>query len=293
VAILLLAPPLPAQSGVAQSIRYGEVLSVERTVVVEQATGKGAAIGSTVGAIAGYALTDRRDRWLGGMVGGALGGLAGGAMENSSRKRNGWELIIKVEGGEEIGIQVAGKKQEHRVGDRVRLMVGPGGTTQVKTIAADEGAASSAPAAPPSEPVQRPEGLSVRYQAHVVKRGWVEWVKDGSEAGTVGEGRRVEAIRVELVGETGETGIRYRTHLSGQGWLDWATGGGESGAPKQKRAVEAFEIELLGPPTGLHVRYRAHVAKVGWQDWVEDGATAGTTGRGLQVEAIRVELVRR
>ncbi len=42
-------------------------------------------------------------------------------------------LIIKLEEtGEEIGVQVVGKKNELDAGDRVRLVTGPGGRTEVK-----------------------------------------------------------------------------------------------------------------------------------------------------------------
>ena len=118
-----------------QKIRYGEVVSVEQTVVEVKSSGSGAQVGATVGAVAGYALADGRDRWLGGLLGGVLGGAAGKAAGNRARKKKGWQLIIRLEEtGEEIGVQVVGKKKEHGVGDRVRLMTGPGGETQVKKV---------------------------------------------------------------------------------------------------------------------------------------------------------------
>jgi outer membrane lipoprotein SlyB len=122
-----------AQSNVTQKIRYGEIVSVEETVVEVKAGGSGAQVGATVGAVAGYALADGRDRWLGGLLGGVLGGAAGKAADRKARKRKGWQLIIRLEEtGEEIGIQIPGKKREYGAGDRVRLLTGPGGQTQVK-----------------------------------------------------------------------------------------------------------------------------------------------------------------
>ena len=132
VVSLVASLAVMAQSGVAQTIRYGEIVSAEPTIVVTQATGVGASTGATVGAVAGYALAGGRDRWLGSLLGGAIGGAAGHAAEKGGRKKKGWELIIQVEGGEEIGVQVPGKKLKYEVGQRVRLMTGPGGQTQVK-----------------------------------------------------------------------------------------------------------------------------------------------------------------
>jgi outer membrane lipoprotein SlyB len=133
--IVVMAGPAVAQSNTMQKIRYGEILSVDATVVEVKAGGSGAQVGATVGAVAGYALVDGRDRWLGGLLGGVLGGAAGKASDRRARKKKGWQLIIRMEEtGEEIGVQVPGKKQEHKVGDRVRLLTGPGGETQVKKV---------------------------------------------------------------------------------------------------------------------------------------------------------------
>lgn len=127
---------LEAQSGTMQRIQYGEVISAQQGIVRDQATGRGAQTGATVGAIAGYALADRGDRWIGGLLGGVLGGAAGHAAEKSAKKRPGWELIIKLDSGEEVGVQVPSPRkkrdrQTFRVGDRVRMMTGPNGRTQV------------------------------------------------------------------------------------------------------------------------------------------------------------------
>jgi outer membrane lipoprotein SlyB len=103
--------PAHAQSGGSKTIRYGEVVSVTRTVVKDPGTQTGAKVGASAGAVAGYAL-----------VGGVLGGAAGRAA--SAKKRKGWELIIKVEGGSEIAIDVPGKKQEYFPGERVRMITG-------------------------------------------------------------------------------------------------------------------------------------------------------------------------
>jgi outer membrane lipoprotein SlyB len=134
------ARSLGAQSGTLQRILYGEVISAEQGIVVDQPTGRGAQTGATVGAVAGYALADRGDRWIGSLLGGALGGAAGHAAEKSAKKKPGWELIIRLDSGEEIGVQVPVKKKDrnkvlYRPGDRVRMMTGPNGKTQVTPVA--------------------------------------------------------------------------------------------------------------------------------------------------------------
>lgn len=130
----LLAPRVAAQANVAKSIRYGEVIAVDRTVVELKNTGTGATVGATTGAVAGYALADHGDRWLGGMLGGVLGGAAGRAAENASRKKKGWSVIVKLDDGNEIAVDIPGKKQQYKPGDRVRIMTGAGGETKLQVL---------------------------------------------------------------------------------------------------------------------------------------------------------------
>ena len=70
---LMPTSPAEAQSQTMQRILYGEVVSAERITIRDAPTGRGAQAGSTIGAVAGYALADGRDRWLGALVGGVLG----------------------------------------------------------------------------------------------------------------------------------------------------------------------------------------------------------------------------
>ena len=130
-------PPAHAQSQTMQRILYGEILSAERITIQDRPTGRGAQSGSTIGAVAGYALADRGDRWLGALVGGVLGGAAGNAAEKAKKKKPGWELIILLDNGEEVGIQVPMNKKNRGIftpGDRVRMTSGPNGETRVNKV---------------------------------------------------------------------------------------------------------------------------------------------------------------
>ncbi len=131
------APPADAQSQTMQRILYGEVVSAERITIRDRPTGRGAQSGSTIGAVAGYALADGRDRWLGALVGGVLGGAAGNAAEKAKKKKPGWDLIIRLDNGEEVGIQVPMNKKNRGIftpGDRVRMTSGPNGETRVNKV---------------------------------------------------------------------------------------------------------------------------------------------------------------
>ena len=64
---------------------------------------------------------------------------------------------------------------------------------------------------------------SIEYRAHVAKKGWQNWKKDGQIAGTTGESLAMEAVQLKLTGEIAEHyDIYYRVHSQTYGWLGWA-----------------------------------------------------------------------
>jgi uncharacterized protein YjdB len=46
--------------------------------------------------------------------------------------------------------------------------------------------------------LQNAPGYGVTYQVHAAKLGWMDWKSDGQLAGTTGQGRRIEAIKVRF-----------------------------------------------------------------------------------------------
>ncbi len=127
------------------------------------------------------------------------------------------------------------------------------------------------------------------YEAYVADEGWLDTVDEGEIAGTVGESRRLEAIRISL--DDG-SGIEYSAHVQDEGWQNWKHDGQIAGTIDQGLRMEAIKIKLTGSYANLYdVQYRVHVEKEGWQGWVKNGAVAGTTGKGLRLEAIQIKLV--
>ena len=46
------------------------------------------------------------------------------------------------------------------------------------------------------------QNYDIYYRAQVEELGWLEWVKDGKEAGTTGKGYRLESLEIKLVPKT-------------------------------------------------------------------------------------------
>lgn len=132
----------------------------------------------------------------------------------------------------------------------------------------------------------RPFG--VEYSAHVDSGGWLPYVQEGQVAGTTGQGRRLEAVKINLANcDVAGAKIKYRMHVKDKGWLPYVYNNQAAGTTGEKRRAEAIEIELEGLP-GYSVFYRAHMRDKGWSAWVRDGAVAGTTGEKRRIEAVQV-----
>ena len=129
----------------------------------------------------------------------------------------------------------------------------------------------------------------VAYQAHTQGPGWWDWVTDGTIAGTTGEGRRVEAIRVKLGSDIpSDIDVTYQAHVQGLGWMNWVSEGEIAGTTGLKKRMEAMRIKLTNAPPGYSIFYQPYVERYGWMNWVSNGEQAGTTGESKRLEAIRI-----
>jgi uncharacterized protein YjdB len=89
------------------------------------------------------------------------------------------------------------------------------------------------------------DGLGVEYQVYSADGKWHSG-KDGSEAGTTGQGLRVERLKASLTGTAaGQYDIYYRVCVQEYGWLDWASNGREAGVDSSwNRTVEAIQVKI-------------------------------------------------
>ena len=126
------------------------------------------------------------------------------------------------------------------------------------------------------------------YTAHTQTYGWnAPAGKNGTTAGTTGQGKRMEAITAKVTGGT----IEYRGHVQGIGWESkWSRDGAVAGTTGQYKRLEAIEMRMVGGAAdkGYHVWYRVHSQKYGWLGWTKDGEPAGTSSQSLRAEAYQV-----
>ncbi len=113
-----------------------------------------------------------------------------------------------------------------------------------------------------------PEGITLKYRAHVQKEGWMDWVDaqkvqvsgepaEGTYAGTMYQSKRMEAFQIAVEGLNGYE-LWYRAHSQGYGWMNWVKAGD-------------FSMVTTEEPT--------------------DGNFAGTRWQGKRMEALQIVLV--
>ena len=144
---------------------------------------------------------------------------------------------------------------------------------------------------------------TLEYMSYIEGKGWENtWKKKGEVSGTEGQSKRIEQIKMRLVGEVAEHyDIYYRVHVQGYGWLGWAKNEETAGTENLNFRIESIEMKLVVKGTGeatgdslrvkdANVTYSSHIRKIGDQAPVAEGEISGTTGQNLRMEALKINL---
>ena len=133
---------------------------------------------------------------------------------------------------------------------------------------------------------------AIQYTTHVQDYGWQEYVVDGAMAGTSGESKRLEGIRIQLANQKYSGGIRYSTHVQDYGWQGFVENNQTAGTTGELKRLEAIKIELTGDMANHYdIYYRVHAQTFGWLGWAKNGEEAGTSGYSYRLEGIQIQLV--
>ena len=130
------------------------------------------------------------------------------------------------------------------------------------------------------------------YSSHVQNVGWQNYVFDGALSGTLGESKRLEALKVRLDSQPYEGAIAYGANVQGSGWQTWSQNDALTGTTGTGKYLEAFKIKLTGEMAEYYdIYYRVHTQNYGWLDWAKNGAVAGTEGYGYRIEAVQIKIL--
>lgn len=134
---------------------------------------------------------------------------------------------------------------------------------------------------------------SIEYIAHIQDWGWSKgWVNEGEMAGTTGEARRVEALKIRMTNCEGVS-LKFKAHIQDYGDMEFTDASEIIGTVGESKRVEAITITSTGlKEKGYKLQYRVHIENLGWsQGWVNEGEMAGTMGQSLRLEGIEIVVV--
>lgn len=132
----------------------------------------------------------------------------------------------------------------------------------------------------------------VGYETHMQTYGWRAMTLNGATGGVVGESKRMEAFKVDLLYPQYSGDVEYRSYVQNKGWLGWVKNGTMSGTSGQGLRMEAVQIRLTGEMAKKYdIYYRVHTQDFGWLGWAKNGAGAGSSGYSRRIEGIQIKLV--
>ena len=125
----------------------------------------------------------------------------------------------------------------------------------------------------------------IHNEVHVQNTGWTGRARDGELAGTTGQSRRLEAVRVSLTGDAlmDDYSVWYRVHSQTYGWLGWAHDGEPAGTAGLAKRAEAIDVQVLPQgqvPRGYDATQRAPAAQTGGTTGANSAAGDSAAGTG-------------
>jgi outer membrane lipoprotein SlyB len=116
-----------AQAGQVQRIEYGTIEKLSPVVISGQQTQLGTFGGGITGAAAAGGVGQGTGQDLARAGGAVVGAIAGQAVEEGVTRKNGLEMLIKLDSGSMVLVTQAAPPS-FNVGDRVAIASGPGGS---------------------------------------------------------------------------------------------------------------------------------------------------------------------
>lgn len=139
--------------------------------------------------------------------------------------------------------------------------------------------------AKPSEPPKPKTPLW--YQAHVSGKGWMDAV-NGGIAGTVGQNRALEALKIDM--RKLNFKIKARAHIQNIGLKDFGYIKHDTVIGTTGKGLHLEAIELIAEGLkGKKLQTRVHIQDIGWTRWTS--GMIGTIGMNKKIEAIEIRLV--
>jgi uncharacterized protein YjdB len=133
------------------------------------------------------------------------------------------------------------------------------------------------------------DAQAISYQAYVQSAGWQNMVNDGILAGTIGQDKRLEAIKIWNPSVGGQ--VCYQAYVQDIGWQGLQCNGGLAGTTGAAKRMQALTIWYNNAPFGSSLQFRGHMANTGWEPIKNSGSTIGTAnGAVVRIEGVELNV---
>jgi len=120
-----------SDTGKAQRVQYGEIVSLRPIQIEGTKTPIGAGAGAIAGGIGGSSFGGGKGSSILAVIGAVAGGMAGAAVEEGITRSQGVEITVKLDSGRTVAVaQGLSPHEKFAVGDQVRVIYS-GSTTRV------------------------------------------------------------------------------------------------------------------------------------------------------------------
>ena len=146
--------------------------------------------------------------------------------------------------------------------------------------------------APKQNPGTAKNGAGIKYHAHCQTVGDLATVRDGQVAGTIGYGKRLEALVIDALPEGWE--LEAVAHVQGVGWRTYrGIKNGVKvliGTKGEGRRIEALGFRVVKRPVGdeRKLHFQVHQQHYSWKADTLEGYTSGSDGEAMRVEAVKI-----
>lgn len=118
----------------------------------------------------------------------------------------------------------------------------------------------------------------------------IYWVYDGMIAGSVGAGKRLEGLHIDVTAIEG-LHIDVKAHIQDIGWVQYIDVQPNDliGTHGKAKRLEAIELEYSENNTFTgKIKYQVHLANTGWTGRTDIGFPTGTSGLSKAIEAVKI-----
>lgn len=89
------------------------------------------------------------------------------------------------------------------------------------------------------------EGVDIRYTCHVQDIGNIVGQAEGQIEGTMGQSKRLEAVKIDVVSIPAGYKLQYQAHVENIGWMAWVDAGQIAGTEGKSLRLEALRVRIV------------------------------------------------